>query len=259
MSLEIEGIKIKTGRKSKIQLSKFVDSLLYRIVIFYGPPGSGKSTFLCRLARILRAYSSRPAKIFWTDPLMMKKKRSLAPWLRKVANADCVFKKYPWEVTYELRRLKASDYCAIIIDSVSGMYERVGTQPPRLYQEMKNWMNDVSSRIVDLIDYGGLLTTIFVLHSTSMFQGDFYGEKDKPNISWQTVKNVEIVLKGWLEVHEAKSKREKNYYIKYVFHRTDPWEENYEGMTLTHDDFLGQTYEDLLKAVGPPPSKKEGE
>jgi len=239
-------VAVSRRKVNRVPLTEYVESLLGKVVVIYGNPGTGKSTFIARLAKILKQHYGKPAKLFWAD-LMLAKDNGIGPWLRRISQADTEVIRWPWELEYKLRHLNARDYSLVAIDSVSGLYEAIegSVTGPRIALEMKRWASKYARMLLEKIVYGDLKLAILVHHESALFGGDFYGEPVKPNISLQILKNVDVVLRTYVETKETKEGTLRYYYIKYVMYRALPTQKNYENYKLLQDDFLGEKFENL--------------
>ena len=235
----------KPTQKQKKELTEYIKSILYRVVIFYGEPNTGKSTFAGRLAKILSDYFGKKAMFIWTETLLLKR-GGIGEFIKEYAKPEVFIANTPEEIYNYLLQLDPRQYCMICIDSVSALVEMVDSKPPRCYHEVQWWARKYGEKLAKYIVYSGLPLAVMIMHSSTLYEGHFEGKKVKPNISLTSLKYVETVLRFF---KTGKGK----YMIEYHMHRVPPPDlktgkvyKSYKGRILTHDEFLGDNLDRLF-------------
>lgn len=243
-------------RNSRVQrnLTEYVRSILNKIVIIYGKPKTGKTTFSVRLARLLKKIYGRPVKYFLTDMYVFD--TDMEEFIKQAGEVDLTRVRYHWDLARNLRNLNAAKFSGVIVDSISSLYSTIGYGLAKTADRL-NFVNTIVSIALEKIKYAGLPIVILIFHRTKIIMDEpFFGESDRPNISETFLMNVPVVLKTLTKINETKTGINIQYLIKYVYYWTSPLaEKNYTWYELTQDEFLGQKWEEFLKEV----SQKIGE
>lgn len=223
MSLDIDIIKDIPKKRT---LHEFVKYMLGKAIVLYGQPFVGKSTFVSKLASVLRDYTGKPARFYWLDRNLIN--TDLGKALREISKADVVEVKYPRAIIRAIRSERHWDkYSMIVVDSLTGIAEELARysdypDSPQVTLSTVRYASALLSLLSEIAHEHNLVS-ILVVHESVIWIGDFFGENVSPGYTGKALKNADLVLRFILE-RETKKNGElsEERYIKVVLDRTPP-------------------------------------
>lgn len=199
---------VNEGIKRIRMISPILAKLMNLSIVLYGHPGVGKTTLAANICKQLTELTKRKALYFAIDENL---NTPFGSRIKNLSNAEWIRLDYPHPRTLMnfLTRMKKKDqYCTIVVDSITGLFETLveeygSVTDPRINLALIRYAS-VITRILANYSHTYKMTTILIAHVGATFTDDWLGLNEKPAFSLRAVKNVDVVVKMFMENQKRK-------------------------------------------------------